>query len=124
MKGNFSKASCNFRDGNIVNRSFGVGGDYSSRDKLWHENIRPISTSEIVELAALQPEKLVTKIYAKINVFQETLSKSTLTKNAIMDTILQILLKTSTFLCDIPHTTSNDLGNKACQILGEVLSDR
>ena len=124
MKGYFNKASCNFRDGKTVNRSFRVGGDYSCRDKSWLENIRPISTSEIVELAALQPEKLITKIYAKIKVFQETLSKSTLTKNAIMDTILQILLKTSTFLCDIPHTTSNDLGNKACQILGEVLSER
>ena len=123
IKGHFSRPG-RFYD-RICDKNFvGSSKRYSEEDKLWLEKIRPFSENDVVELANLEPQKLVIKLYAKIKAFQETLSKN-FKHNTMMSTILQILTKTATLLGEFTHTTcKDDLCYKACQILGEVLSER
>ena len=103
--------------------SGGRGGSHKEkpvdRDKSWFDSVKFMSLQDINSLSKLPPEILVNDLFDRIKAFQCTLQKNqSLDKPGAVHAIVKILSKVAGAM------TSSDCSHKACQILGEALSDR
>ena len=94
-------------------------GKTINRDKSWFESVQCFPFDYIRTLSQLPSEELVKNIFSKMKGFQSTLQRTKTFERSGMDIILVILSKVADSMnhCD-------SLRNKACQILGEALSER